>query len=338
MQNSKVRKLGGLDVSLLGLGCVNLSGLYGAPLDDASDILHFAFQNGVTFFDTADAYANGKNEELLSSAFSKHNIARDEIIFSTKCGVVWGDNASLTNGVNNSPKYIKAACEDSLRRLQTDYIDLYYLHRIASNGDAIEESMEALKELVVEGKIRHIGLAEVNPQIIRRASKIHPVSAIQSEYSLMTRDPEINGVLEVCNELNIGFVAYSPLCRGLLSSNFSYEQLGKDDFRHKFPRFKKNNLENNMRMVKCLEEMANEKKCSVVQLSLAWVIAQGDNIVPIPGTKCLKHLNENIKSTFIQLSHADLEILNALFPVGIAAGDRYSPAILRTYNLSTEAV
>ncbi|MFZ3067616.1 MAG: aldo/keto reductase, partial [Gammaproteobacteria bacterium] len=167
---------------------------------------------------------------------------------------------------------------------------------------------------------------------------IHPVSAIQSEYSLMTRDPEINGVLEVCNELNIGFVAYSPLCRGLLSSNFSYEQLGKDDFRHKFPRFKKNNLENNMRMVKCLEEMANEKKCSVVQLSLAWVIAQGDNIVPIPGTKCLKHLNENIKSTFIQLSHADLEILNALFPVGIAAGDRYSPAILRTYNLSTEAV
>ncbi|MFZ3066640.1 MAG: aldo/keto reductase, partial [Gammaproteobacteria bacterium] len=178
MQNSKVRKLGGLDVSLLGLGCVNLSGLYGAPLDDASDILHFAFQNGVTFFDTADAYANGKNEELLSSAFSKHNIARDEIIFSTKCGVVWGDNASLTNGVNNSPKYIKAACEDSLRRLQTDYIDLYYLHRIASNGDAIEESMEALKELVVEGKIRHIGLAEVNPQIIRRASKIHPVSAI----------------------------------------------------------------------------------------------------------------------------------------------------------------
>lgn len=332
--NSQIRKIGNLQVPDMGLGCVNLSGLYGSPLIEATEVLNFAFNHSVIFFDTADAYANGNNEVLLADFIKKHNIPREKVIISTKGGVVWNQQGNLTHAVDNSPLYIRGACEASLKRLNTDYIDLYYLHRIAAKGEQIEESMQALAELVKEGKIRHIGLSEVNGQIIRRAHGVYPLTAIQSEYSLMTRDPEINGVLETCRELGIGFVAYSPLCRGLLSGNFKYENLGDHDFRHKFPRFKKGNLENNMLLVNQLESLAKEKNCSVVQLSLAWVLAQGNDVLAIPGTKCIKHLSENIDSIHIKLSENDLAILNHCFPVGVASGARYSPAILRSYNLT----
>jgi aryl-alcohol dehydrogenase-like predicted oxidoreductase len=337
MLNQNKKNLGHFIVPALGLGCVNLSGLYGKPLIEAADILHFAFQQGVTLFDTADAYANGENETLIGDSLIQHGIPRDEVKLSTKCGVVWDKGSTLVNSVDNSPRHIKAACEASLKRLKTDYIDLYYLHRIASNGDAIEESMSAMQSLVEEGKILHVGLSEANSSIIRRAYNVHPLAAIQSEYSLMTRDPEINGVLDVCRELGIGFVAYSPLCRGLLSSHFNHDNLEANDFRHKFPRFKKGNIENNMLIVKQLEEMANEKNCSVVQLSLAWVSAQGIDILPIPGTKCIKHLQENIDASHVLLNEADLIALDKLFALGVASGERYSPAILRTFNLSGDA-
>jgi aryl-alcohol dehydrogenase-like predicted oxidoreductase len=337
MLHQQIKKLGYLSVSTLGLGCANLSGLYGDISTDGGEILRYAFDNGINFFDTADVYANGRNEELIAASFAKYNIPRNQVLLSSKCGVVWDNQSRLANSVNNSPQYIKRACEASLKRLNTDYIDLYYLHRISSNGDQIEESMQTLKELVEEGKIRHVGLSEVNKQIIQRASAVCPLSAIQSEYSLLTRDPEINGVLDTCRELSIGFVAYSPLCRGLLANDFSYSQLDKNDFRHKLPRFKKDNLENNMRIVKQLEKMAHDKKCTIVQLSLAWVFSKGDYVFPIPGTKSIKHLRENIAASHIILTDEDKDILNQLFPIGVASGDRYSPAILRTFNMSAES-
>lgn len=337
MLNNHMRKLGSLSVSSLGLGCVNLSGLYGKPLTDASKIIDYSFQNGITFFDTADAYANGQNELLLAASFNKYKITRQQIILSTKCGVVWNNPKSLSNVIDNSPSYIKKACEDSLKRLETDYIDLFYLHRIAHSGDVIEASMEALKELVQEGKIRHVGLSEANSAIIRRAHQVYPLTAVQSEYSLMTREPESNGVLSACRELNIGFVAYSPLCRGLLSDNFNKDILVENDFRHKFPRFKNENLEKNIQIVNQIQELAVKKECTIAQLSLAWLLAQGDYILPIPGTKCIKHLCENIESSHISLNAHDLSLLNKFFPIGIANGERYSQAILRAYNLTTSS-
>lgn len=337
MLHKTKKQLGKLEVPALGMGCVNLSGLYGKALSGASEVLNFAFENGVNFFDTADAYANGENEKLLANWMSDCRIARDQVILSSKCGVVFGEKNVLASSVDNSPAYIKAACEASLKRFNTDYIDLYYLHRVANNGESIEASMEALKDLVKEGKIRHVGLSEVNESIIRRAHEVLPLSAIQSEYSLMTRDSENNGVLDACQELGIGFVAYSPLCRGLLSENFNPDALSDDDFRHKFPRFKQENVAQNMALVKSMEAMAAEKSCSVVQLSLAWVMAQGEHIVPIPGTKSIRHLSENIESSHVVLTASDLETLDTLFKVGSAAGERYSKAILRSFNLTEKA-
>ncbi len=335
MINNQQKRLGTLNVPALGLGCVNLSGLYGNPSIDAAEIVKYSFQEGVNFFDTADAYANGENERLLADAFRKYQIPREKIVLSTKCGVVWNKSDTLSNLVDNSPAYIKKACDDSLKRLKTDYIDLFYLHRIADQGEAIEQSMHALKDLVTAGKIRHIGLSEVNEHVLRRAHLVHPLTAIQSEYSLMTREPEINGILAACRSLNIGFVAYSPLCRGLLSEHFNKTNLVSGDFRHKFPRFRKENLDKNLLLVNQLKDLAIAKNCSIVQLSLAWLLAQGNNIVPIPGTKCIEHLGENINATHIELSPDELVIFDTLFPVGAAEGERYSAAILRTYNLTT---
>ena len=330
------KKLGKLVVSPLGLGCANLSGLYGDLQEDASEIIKFAVDNGVTFFDTADAYAKGANEELIAESLLKQKINRSDIILSTKCGVVWEKSTGLSNSVDNSAAYIKSACEASLKRLNTDYIDIYYLHRIAEKGEGIEESMQTLRELISEGKIRHIGLSEVNADIIRKANAVYPLSAIQSEYSLMTRDPEVNGVIDICKELEIGFVAYSPLCRGLLSSDFHVDMVGKNNFRANLPRFRQENLENNIKIVKQIEELANDKKCSIVQLSLAWVLSRGEFISPIPGTKSIKHLRENIESTQINLTEEDMNLLDSFFPIGVASGDRYSAAILRSYNLTSD--
>lgn len=334
MPTLKYKKLGSLSVSALGLGCVNLSGLYGESVDDAEEILYEAFLKGICFYDTADAYGNGQNERLISSLYRKNSAVRQQIVLSTKCGVVWDKNQSGFNRTDNSPAYIKLACENSLTRLNTDYIDLFYLHRIEGNGERLEESMSALADLIQEGKIRHIGLSEVSEPILRRAHSVYPITAIQSEYSLMTRNPEINGILLACKELSIGFVAYSPLCRGLLSTHFDLSTLSDDDFRHHLPRFRKGNVEKNQYLVEKLEYMAKEKQCSVAQLSLAWVSAQGDNIIPIPGTKSLHHLSENIDSLNVVLSERELQILDQLFPYGKAYGERYPAAILRTFNFS----
>lgn len=329
------QSLNKLNASSMGFGCVNLSGLYGDPEVAVANIIYAAFEGGVNFFDTADVYGHGQNEELIASACHEYNIQRDQVILATKCGVVWDKKYPSLHGVCNSSSYIKACCEDSLRRLKTDYIDLYYLHRLAKNGEMLEEAMIALSQLVQEGKIRHIGLSEVNVGMIRRAQSIHPLAAIQSEYSLMTRDPEVNGVLQICRELNIEFIAYSPLCRGLLSKEFNLAQLEGNDFRNKLPRFKQGNIENNLLLVNQLDNLAKKHDCTVTQLSLAWVLAQ--KVIPIPGTKSLKHLKENLEARKIELSQTDLNQLDELFPLGVASGERYSSAILRAYNLTSES-
>ena len=335
MLNSSIQKhLNQLQIPALGMGCVNLSGLYGKPADEVGKIIDHAYREGLTFLDTADAYGNGGNEILIAEAIKKHHIPRDQLILSTKCGVVWDKGNDLNRLIDNSPSYIKSSCEASLKRLNTDYIDLYYLHRIANQGKEIEASMDALAELVQEGKIRHIGLSEANPDIIQRAHNVFPLSAVQSEYSLLTRDPEVNGVLSICEQLNIGFVAYSPLCRGLLSSDFT-GHLEQTDFRSKFPRFNKKNLGENVKIVQQMEGLAKSLGYSVVQLSLGWVMSRGDYILPLPGTKSIKHLQENINASHIHLTEEHLKLMDEWFPVGVASGDRYSPAIARAFNLST---
>jgi len=330
----KNRMLGELKVSATGLGCMGLSEFYGEITENPADVVSRAYELGINFYDTANIYGFGQNEILLGKIFNQLGIAREDIIIASKCGIVRDKLDPNKRGVDNSPEYIKTCCDKSLTRLNTDYIDLYYLHRIADKGKYIEESITALKELIDAGKIRHIGLCEVNPEIIRRAHQVHPITAIQSEYSLMTRNPETNGVLDVCRELNIGFVPYSPICRGLLTTiHFDASLLKKDDFRKNLPRFQEGNLKANMKIVAKIENIAQEKNCSVAQISLAWMLAQGDNIVPIPGTKHVKYLEQNIAALDIKLTEQDLDLLNTISPPDAAAGNRYSDAMLQTYNL-----
>jgi aryl-alcohol dehydrogenase-like predicted oxidoreductase len=315
------RKLGqGLEVSAQGLGCMGMSEFYGTG-DEQESIatIHRALELGITFLDTADMYGPFTNEKLVGKAIAGR---RDEVELATKFGNERAEDGTRI-GINGSPEYVHKACDASLRRLGVDHIDLYYQHRV-DRTVAIEETVGAMKELVEAGKVRHLGLSEASPETIRRAHAVHPISALQTEYSLWTRDPEDNGVLATVRELGIGFVPYSPLGRGFLSGAIkSVDDLAEDDFRRANPRFQGENFQRNLELVDRVNEIAAEKDVTAGQLALAWLLAQGDDIVPIPGTKRVRYLEENAAADAIELSADDLERIDAAAPVGAAAGERY---------------
>jgi aryl-alcohol dehydrogenase-like predicted oxidoreductase len=315
----KKRTLGqGLEVSELGLGLMGMSFAYGtADEQESIATIHRAIELGVTFLDTADMYGEGKNEELVGRALAGR---RDEVVLATKFGNVVREDGS--RAVDGRPEYVRQAIEASLRRLGTDHVDLYYQHRVDKTVP-IEETVGAMAELVAEGKTRHIGLSEASPQTIRRAHAVHPITALQSEYSLWTREPE-DEVLPTTRELGIGFVAYSPLGRGMLTGRFnSPDDFGDDDFRKTHPRFTGENFQRNVDLVERVREIAAEKGATPGQLALAWVLSQGDDIVPIPGTTSRKHLEENVAATEIELTDEDLARIEEAFPKGATLGARY---------------
>lgn len=315
----KTRYLGTLAVSELGLGCMGMSDFYGAHDDvESSAVINRAIAAGVTFFDTADMYGVGRNEELLGRALGSR---RDEVVVATKFGSVRSAEGAFL-GVNGRPEYVRSACDASLRRLGVDHIDLYYQHRVDPDTP-IEETVGAMAELVSAGKVRHLGLSEAAPATIRRAHAVHPITALQTEYSLWSRDPE-GELFGTVRGLGIGFVPYSPLGRGFLTGRFSDRStLADDDFRRTNPRFQGDNLSANKHIADTVRQIADEVGCTPAQLALAWVLAQGEDIVPIPGTKRAQYLDENLAAADLELSDDVLTQLSDALPPGVTQGDRY---------------